>query len=259
MFRFSLFLTASALATGALAVAANCRAEAAAPPEAAPHPAPPPTAHADRVESEPASPTSYHGNPFTLDAIVGWQSADLATFRSSVGARSFTANIIPTALSGPTAQLGFGFRFYSLTVGLRGGVAWLGSGSLPNPLELYSADAEVGLKIPFDRLELSLIASGGYSVMGGLPDLVQGLGQGLNIDGANARFGVGLDYYFSNGFSVTARATGALLFLARRGVALRDVPNQVTSFDAAESGLLAGSGSSVGTSFDISAGPAFHF
>jgi hypothetical protein len=104
-----------------------------------------------------------------------------------------------------------------------------------------------------------LLLGGGYAVMGGLSDLLHGLGEGLDIDGANARIGLGLDYYFSNEFSVTARTTAELLFLARHGVALRDVPNQLTSFDAAERGLLAGSGSSVGTALTISAGPAFHF
>jgi hypothetical protein len=96
-------------------------------------------------------------------------------------------------------------------------------------------------------------------VIGGVSDLVHGLGEGIDIDGANARFSLALDYYFSNEFSVGARATAELLFLARHGVALRDVPNQLTSVDAAESGLLAGSGSSVGTALCISAGPGFHF
>ncbi len=138
-------------------------------------------------------------------------------------------------------------------------MAWLGADSIQSTLDLYSIDAELGLKLPFDRLELSLVFAGGYSVIGGLSDLVRDLGAGLDVDGANARFALGLDYYFSNEFSVGARAAAELLFLARHGVALRDVPNQLTSLDAAQGGLLAGSGSSVGTALNISAGPAFHF
>lgn len=258
MLRLSVTTTALALAVVTTAISANCRAEPEPSPENAPSA---PRGHTDkgRVVEEPASPTSYHGEPFTLDGTIGWESADLTTFRSSLGARSFTADVIPAQLSGPAAQLGFGVRFYSLTIGIRGGVAWLGGDTLQDPAKLYSADAEVGLKIPFDRLELSLLFAGGYSVIGGLSDLVSGLGEGLDVDGANARFSVALDYYFSNAFSVGARGTAEVLFLARRGVALRDLPDQVTSVDAAESGLLAGSGSSVGAALSLSAGPAFHF
>jgi hypothetical protein len=259
MLRLSVTSTALALAVASIAASANCRAETESSPEA-PAPAPAHPADKDRVvAAEQASPTSYHGKPFTLDGTIGWESADLTTFQSSLGARSFTANVIPAQLSGPAAQIGFGVRFYSLTLGIRGGVAWLGGDKLQDPAKLYSADAEVGLKIPFDRLELSLLFAGGYSVIGGLSDLVNGLGAGLDVDGANARFSVGLDYFFSNSFSVGARAAAEVLFLARRGVALRDVPNQVTSIDNAESGLLSGSGSSVGAAVNLSAGPAFHF
>jgi len=258
---WSLLCVASALAGAVVLRSADCRADSGGAPETpAQRPrARPRAVQADRGTTESGSPTTYHGEPFTIDGVVGWQSADLATFQSSIDARSFTANLIPRALSGPSAQLGFGARFYSLTLGIRGGVAWLGSDSLPSSLELYSIDAEVGLKMPFDRIELALLFGGGYAVMGGLSDLLNGLGEGLDIDGANARIGLGLDYYFSNEFSVAARTTAELLFLARHGVALRDVPNQLTSFDAAERGLLAGSGSSVGTALTISAGPAFHF
>jgi hypothetical protein len=228
-----------------------------APPAAAPQKRH--VVQADQPPTDSGSPTSYHGKPFSLDAAVGWQTADLTTFRSSLDARSFTANVIPTALSGPSAQLGFGARLYALTLGVRGGVAWLNGDPQGNTLELYSVDAEVGLKIPFDRLELGLLFAGGYSVMGGLSDLVHGLGSGLDIDGANARFSLGLDYYFSNQFSIGGRAAAELLFLARHGMALRDVPNQLTSVDGVQNGLLAGSGSSVGTALTFSVGPAFHF
>ena len=258
MLRSSTFFVTSVVATLTVATSADCRAE---------EPNTPPTTErthtraveADKAASEPSSPTSYHGKPFTFDGTIGWESADLTTFRSSLGARSFTADVIPAQLSGPSAGLGFGFRLYSLTLGVRGGVAFLDNPSIHDPLELYSVDAEVGLKIPFDRIELSLLAGGGYSVIGGLSDLVSGLGAGLNVDGANARLAIGLDFYFSNEFSIGGRATAELLFLGRRGVALRDIPNRVTTVDGVENGLLAGSGSTIGTALNFSVGPAFHF
>lgn len=220
--------------------------------------------HVERVEADrpaPASsPNSYHGKPFTLDVVAGYQGTDLTTFRSSFGANIFTAaQVIPSQYSGPTTELGFAWRFYALSLGLRGGVAWLNSSTTPDTLELYNMDAEVGLKLPFDRVELSLLFAGGYSVIGGLSDLLHGLGEGLDIDGANLRFTVALDYYFSPQFSIGARGKAEALFLARHGVALRSIPDQLSSFDAAQTALLAGSGTSVGSALSLTVGPAFHF
>ena len=252
-------LAALALAGAVVALTTPCRAEGNGSPDETPPPQRRHVVRSDRGVSEPGSPTSYHGKPWAVDAAVGWQTANLTTFKSSLEAQSFTGGIIPTSLSGPSAQLGFSGRLYALTLGLRGSVAWLDASSTASTLELYSIDAELGLKLPFDRLELSLLFGGGYSVIGGLSDLARDVGSGLNVDGANARLALALDYYFSREFSVGARATAEVLFLARHGVALRDIPNQLTSLDAANSPALGGSGSSIGTALNISAGPAFHF
>ncbi|HEX4473575.1 MAG TPA: hypothetical protein VH142_00785 [Polyangiaceae bacterium] len=241
--------------------------QTAAPPET--EPAPEPAANgvtvvhtkdvkADEASSSSGSPTTWRGEPFTLDAAFGYETADLTTFRSSLGAHSFTANIIPSSITGPSIDFGVGARLYALTFGLRGGVAFLG-GDTQNPLQLYSVDAELGLRIPFDKVEAYLVLGGGYSVIGGLSDAIQGLSQGINVDGANLRLGLGVDYFFSKYFSVGVRATAEVLFLARHGVALRDLPNTVTSFDSAQSQLLSGSGSTVGTDLDFTVGPGLHF
>src|SRR5690349_1691656 len=108
-----------------LALPTPCRAEENGSPAEAPPPPQRRAVQTDRGASEPAGPTSYHGNPFTVDGAVGWQSADLTTFRTSLEAQSFSGNIIPTSLSGPSASLGFAGRFYALTLGVRGSVAWL--------------------------------------------------------------------------------------------------------------------------------------
>src|ERR1051325_4787065 len=100
--RFSLALLAPVSAIVALAT--PCRAEANGSPDEIPPPQRRHVVRADRGVSEPASPTSYHGTPFTLDAAVGWQPANLTTFKSSLEAQSFTGSIIPTSLSGPSAQ-----------------------------------------------------------------------------------------------------------------------------------------------------------
>jgi hypothetical protein len=254
--RFLVFM----LAAVSVAFSGNSWAQ----PETTPPPEQARPKHVERVEADraaatPSSPNSYHGEPFTLDVVAGYQGTDLTTFRSSYGASLFTANVIPSQLSGPTTELGFAWRFYALSLGLRGGVAWLNSSATPDTLELYNVDAEVGLKLPFDRVELSLLFAGGYSVIGGLSDLLHGLGEGLDIDGANVRFTVALDYYFSPQFSIGARGKAEALFLARHGVALRSLPDQLSSFDSAQTALLAGSGTSVGSALSLTVGPAFHF
>jgi hypothetical protein len=250
----------SALAAVPLVVATNGWAQPNSVTESPPaHPRTTTRVESDQGGSAPSVPNSYHGEPFTLDVAGGWQSTDLTTFRGSLGARAFTASIIPSQFSGPTAELGFGWRFYALSLGLRGGVAWLNSNN-PDTLQLYNINAELGLKLPFERVEVSLLFGGGYSVMGGLSDLLHGLGEGLDIDGANVRFAVSVDYYFSKYFSIGARGMAQALFLARHGVALRDIPNQVTSgFDSAQTTLLAGSGTSAGSALSLTVGPGVHF
>jgi hypothetical protein len=248
-----------ALTVGFLSVATNGRAESNVPSGGSSEPAPARRVESDRSVERPSTPTSYQAKPFTLDATAGYQSTDLTTFRGSLGARQFTASVIPSRLTGPTAQLGFGWRFYALSLGLRGGVAWLNGNTEYDSMKLYDIDAELGLKLPFERVEVSLLFGGGYSVIGGLSDLLHGVGEGLDIDGGNLRFALAVDYYFSRYFSIGARGTAQALFLARHGVALRQIPDRLASFDSAQTALLAGPGTSVGSALSLTAGPGFHF
>ena len=64
-----------------------------------------------------------------------------------------------------------------------------------------------------------MLVAGGYSTFGGMGDMVDGLGEGLDVNGVNVRGGLGFDYYLSRELSLRAEGTSEVLFLSREGVA----------------------------------------
>jgi hypothetical protein len=155
-----------------------------------------------------------------------------------------------------------GGRIFNLTLGARASLANLvtSSGTAGN-LQLWSIDGEATLRLLSGKIEPYLLVGGGYSTFGGLGDAVQGVRQGLDIDGANARLGIGVSIQVTGALSLDARATAELLFLARRGIPVRDLaaPQQVGTIDAAKARILQGSGSSIGTAVALQIGPGVRF
>lgn len=201
-----------------------------------------------------------------LDAHAGAEYMDLETFKTTRNADGdvMTVGVIPRAAWGPAGSIGFGVRLLTLLIGARGSVATFHDstpGHTVGNLQLYTVDLELAMRIPAGRLEPFLVLDGGYSVFGGLGDAVQGLGRGLDIDGANLRAGLGVAYYASSTFSMEARATGEVMFLARRGVSVRDLatPDNVSTLGEAKARALQADGSSVGSAVVFSVGPALHF
>jgi hypothetical protein len=98
-------------------------------------------------------------------------------------------------------------------------------------------------------------------VFGGLGAAISGVARGLDIDGGNLRIGFGLDYYLTNTWSIGARATGELLFLAKSGVPIRDLARaeMVNTVREARTRLAEGEGASGGSAFSVSIGPGLHF
>jgi hypothetical protein len=167
-------------------------------------------------------------------------------------------------LSGPTVNVGFGLRWLVLTFGARLGASFFDDpspGRSDGSSQLYSVDAELGFRIPAGPVEPYFVMAGGYSRFGGLDDAIQGVGQGLDIDGANLRLAFGLDYFFNQNVSLGARVAGEALFLSRPGIPLRSLaaPEQVNTLGEARARLLEGEGSSAGTSLAITVGPGVHF
>lgn len=201
-----------------------------------------------------------------LDGGFGWQRLDLTTFhvQRAQDSTALTADLAPRVAGGPALNGGLGVRLSVLTIGARLGATFFdstASDQQDGSLQLYSINLELGLRVPIGRLEPYLVLGGGYSVLGGLGDAFTGLGEGLDIDGANGRLGLGLDYFMSPHVSLGIRATGEVLFLSRSGVPLRDLaaPETVNTVGEAKARTLEGDGSSIGTLIGVTIGPGLHF
>lgn len=220
----------------------------------------------DERQEEKREPPTPATNLFWADSGFGWQRVGLTTLHvdRTAGGDALTGDLVPSVLSGPSVQLGFGIRWLVLTFGARFGVSFFDDpspGRSDGSSQLYNIDAEVGFRIPAGRLEPYFVFAGGYSRFGGLDDAIEGVGQGLDIDGANLRLGFGLDYFIDRHVSIGARVAGEALFLSRPGIPLRELaaPERVNTLGEAKARLLEGEGSSAGTSFIVTVGPGVHF
>jgi len=220
----------------------------------------------DRPSADDSKSKWRASKPFWVDAGVGWQRLNMTTVQVERNAAgdALTGDLVPRILDGPTGHLGVGIRFLPLTVGVRAGVATFQDSSPArsvNDMQLYSINAELGVRIPVARFEPYLLVGGGYSAFGGLGDAISGVSRGLAVDGANVRAGLGLDFYVSPLLSLGARFTGELLFLSRPGVPIRDLATaqQVSTMGEAKARLLEADGSSIGTALNLTVGPALHF
>jgi hypothetical protein len=193
---------------------------------------------------------------------LGYQRVWLRTLEAEDSER-LTARVIPEELSGPAPSLGVGMKLWFVTVGVTGRVAQL-SGAAPErettELELWSVDGEVAFRAPLGALEPYVLVGGGYSTFGGMDDVVDGLGRGLDVNGANARGGIGFDYYLTRRFSLRVEGVGDMLFLTRPGVPARDLatPKEIGTLDEAQERLLEADGSSAGLAFGVGAGVGVH-
>src|SRR5262249_49783143 len=127
-------------------------------------------------------------------------------------------------------------------------------------MQLWTADAEVGFRIPLRRFEPYLTFAGGYANLDGIADRVRGL-HGLTVHGANARMGFGVDWFFARHFSLGANLTGELLAMTRPGVSITDLATakQVGTLDEAKARVLEADGSSWGTAITGTVALGAHF
>lgn len=193
----------------------------------------------------------------------GYQRVWLRTFRAEDSER-LTGRVIPEDLSGPAPSLGVGMKLWFVSLGVTGRVAHL-SGAAPErettDLELWSLDGELAFRAPLGPLEPYVLVGGGYSTFGGMGDVVEGMGSGLDVNGVNVRGGLGFDYYLTRELSLRFEGSSDVLFLTRPGVPARDLaePKQVGTLNEVEERLLEADGSSAGLSFGVGAGLGVHF
>lgn len=145
-----------------------------------------------------------------LSADIGFQTVGLATF-------SDTASLDENA-SGSSLVYGGagGLRLLYFTLGAR---FWY---SDPGPFQFWSLLGEASLRVPLGKLEPFVVFGAGYAKASKLTG-VDALG------GADVRLAAGIDYYFSDSFSVGGQVGGDLLLLKN---------SELSTVGAAATGML---------------------
>jgi hypothetical protein len=235
---------------GADLEAGGLKPPAPVPGEADPAPSQPEAA-LDRADKE----DSGRGLEFVwLNADVGAEYLGLQTFRNK---GLVDSTFVGSKDVGGVYGAGLGVRLLVFTFGAR---FRLGDFS---DWQLWTLNAEAGLRIPLGRLEPYVTLSGGYASLGDFSG--SGLAQRLSSAGArakgfDARAGFGVDVYVTNTFSVGGNLTGDVLFLSRSGSAGigAPLPSGSTQEQQAQ-GLYASNGSGIGAGATLSAVIGLHF
>lgn len=158
---------------------------------------------AQRLDQAKASDSGRKLEWVWIDAHGGFEQIGLQTFS---GDKSFTNNgAIKTSSSGAVAGVGIGARLLFLTLLARGRI---GFGSIGH---FYRIGPEIGLHIPFGRIEPHVEIGGGYGAFGKVFDN----GAGIAIQSAYARAGLGLDVFVVPVLSLGVGVTTELLALFR--------------------------------------------
>ncbi|HEX6277999.1 MAG TPA: hypothetical protein VFZ53_33375 [Polyangiaceae bacterium] len=137
--------------------------------------------------------------------------------------------------TGLVAGAGLGVRLIYFTLGARFRYA-----PLPD-WALWTLGAEGGVHVPLGALEPYFTLGVGYV------SIASKEGE-LTMNGIDTRLGAGVDYYFTNMFSVGANLTGDLMFLSRGEVA-----------DAPSGSVYAEDGSGIGGGLTLTAVMGLHF
>jgi hypothetical protein len=127
--------------------------------------------------------------------------------------------------------------------------------------QVWTLDAELGLRIPLGRIEPHVAFSGGYSSFGGIDTAIRGLQDGLDVHGADAGLALGVDWWLSRAISFDVDLQGQALAVAREGVSLRDLAaaKDVGTIDDAKARVLEANRSSWALAAALTAGLGAHF
>jgi hypothetical protein len=179
-----------------------------------------------------------------LNAEVGGEHLGLETLKAN---SLVDPKLVKTTQTGLVYGAGVGVRLLVFTAGVR---FRLGSFS---DWQLWTLNAEGGLRIPLGSLEPYFTLGGGYASLGSFSTSAP-VSSNASVKGFNARLGAGLDFYLSNTFSVGANFTGELLFLSRSAVA-----SASTSSSSSEAAIYSKDGSSIGAGTTLTAVVGLHF
>jgi hypothetical protein len=117
---------------------------------------------------------------------------------------------VETQQTGLTYGGGLGARLVFITIGGRFRMATF------SEWQLWTANLEVGLRIPVGSLEPYFTLGGGYASLGSFAG--SGVSSEASAAGFDIRGGFGVDYYLTPMFSLGGNLTGDLLFLSRSAV-----------------------------------------
>jgi hypothetical protein len=181
---------------------------------------------------------------------------------SHLGLETFSANdlvdaeVVQTKSSGLLYGAGAGVRLLFLTLGGR-----FRLGDFED-WQLWTLNAEVGVRVPLGPIEPYFLASGGYASLGSFGGANVGpnlRGAGVEVSGYNVRGGGGIDVYLGNVVSVGGSITGDLLFLSRTRVDPSKLGDPATPDSSLSAQIYAKDGSSVGGSATFTAVLGLHF
>src|SRR5262249_22166129 len=149
-----------------------------------------------------------------LNAEIGFQHLGLQTFSAN---HLVDSKVVPTTQTGLLYGAGLGIRLVFITLG---GRFRMGSFS---DYQVWTLDAEVGLRVPCGSVEPYFVLGGGYASMGAFDakDLGGVSASNVSVSGYNVRAGGGVDVYVTPVFSIGANASADLLGLSRGKVSSR--------------------------------------
>lgn len=194
---------------------------------------------------------------FWVNGEVGYEILGLQTFRTR---RLVDAEVVKSTENGVSLGAGAGVRLVFVTLGGRFRMG------LFDAWQLWTLNAELGLRIPIGNIEPYVTVGGGYAQLGGLDSGSDSLdldGAGVSVRGFDARAGFGIDFYLSPVVSVGANLTGEALVLSRSGVSRTDLNADPTPDPddpaAAAADVYARDGSGIGAATTFSAVVGLHF
>ncbi len=193
---------------------------------------------------------------FYINAEIGAEHLGLQTFKAN---NLVDAGVVKTSQTGLAMGAGLGLRVVFLTVGPRFRIASF------EEWQLWTLNAELGIRIPLGSIEPYFTLGGGYASVGSFDS--GNLGGNLNNDdvditGFNVRGGFGLDIYLSSVFSIGANLTGEMLFLTRPGVdpsKLNTTGTGTGGAAEASAEIYGADGSSIGAGTTLTAVLGLHF
>ncbi len=175
-----------------------------------------------------------------LNVEVGAQHLGLQTLKSN---DLVDPALVKTTQTGLTYGAGVGLRLLVFTVGARFRLSPM------SDWQLWTLDAEGGLRIPLGNLEPYFTVAAGYAAIGSFSAEAPASSK-ADVKGVNARLGGGVDYYLSNTFSVGGSLTADVLFLSR---------SAVSGASGSEAAVYGKDGSSIGLSTTLTAVLGMHF